>query len=255
MMSKPTSVLFGILTMVAIITIAPQAFAATTQVQMSPGAGSGQDCVTAMNCFDPNVVNIAVGDTVTWTNNDKVGHTTTSGQPTDNQTGTVWDSSLVAAGKSYSFTFQTAGDYKYFCMVHPWMTGEVIVGAAASSSPGSTSSSTNMPSGSSMSGMSNTPSSTNMPSGSNMSGMSNPSSMNTPSPAQSGQGQQGGIPLGSSYNAQSTPQSSTTSVPAGVTYNDSDNPYGPLSGMAWAAGLAIAGVMSGIGVWAAVKRR
>ena len=41
----------------------------------------------------------------------------------------------------------------------------------------------------------------------------------------------------------------------GLQYTDSDNPAGPLQGMAWAAGLAIAGVMSGIGVWAAVRRR
>jgi plastocyanin len=225
MMSKPTSVLFGILTIVAIVTIAPHVFAATTQVQMSPGAGSDQSCVAAKNCFDPNVVNIAVGDTVTWTNNDKVGHTTTSGLPTDNQTGTVWDSSLVKAGGTYSFTFQTAGDYKYFCMVHPWMAGEVIVGAVASSPSGSTGSTS--------------------------------SSMNTNSPAQSGQGQQGGIPLGSSYNAPaSNPQpSAAPPVSTGATYNDSDNPYGPLSGMAWAAGLAIAAVLSGIGVWTAVRRR
>ena len=133
MKSKPIGVLFGVLTLVAILGIAPHAFAATTQVSMSPGAGSDQSCVAANNCFDPNVVNIAPGDTVTWTNNDKVGHTTTSGQPSDNQTGTVWDSSLVAAGKSYSFTFQNAGDYKYFCMVHPWMTGEIVVGGAAPS--------------------------------------------------------------------------------------------------------------------------
>jgi len=73
-------------------------------------------------------------------------------------------------------------------------------------------------------------------------------------PSSSGQGQQNGIPLGSSYNAQGGTQSSGTSIPAGVTYNDSDNPYGPLSGMAWGAGLAIAGVMSGIGAWTAVRK-
>jgi plastocyanin len=131
MKSKPIGI-FGVLTLVAILGIAPHAFAATTQVVMSPGAGSDQTCVAAKNCFSPNLINIAPGDTVTWTNNDKVGHTTTSGQPTDNTTGTVWDSSLVAAGKSYSFTFQNAGDYKYFCMVHPWMTGEVVVGGTPS---------------------------------------------------------------------------------------------------------------------------
>lgn len=69
-----------------------------------------------------------------------------------------------------------------------------------------------------------------------------------------GQGQQGGIPLGSSYNAAGSSQTGGTSIPAGISYNDSNNPYGPLSGMAWAAGLAIAGVMSGIGIWTAVRK-
>ncbi len=145
MKSKPIVVLFGVLTLVAILGIAPHAFAATAQIVMSPGAGAGQDCVAAKNCFSPNVVNISPGDTVTWTNNDKVGHTATSGQPSDNQTGTVWDSSLIAAGKSYTTsanTFQNAGTYNYFCMVHPWMTGQIIVGGAAASTTTSTNSTT-----------------------------------------------------------------------------------------------------------------
>jgi predicted secreted protein with PEFG-CTERM motif len=79
-------------------------------------------------------VNIAVGDTVTWANNDKVGHTATSGKPSDNQTDTVWDSSLVKAGGTYSFTFKNAGEYYYFCMVHPWMIGEVVVGGSTTPS-------------------------------------------------------------------------------------------------------------------------
>jgi plastocyanin len=142
MTSKPISVLFGILTLVAIIAIAPSAFAATAQVVMSLGSGSGQDCVAAKNCFNPSTVNISPGDTVTWANNDKVGHTATSGKPSDNVTGTVWDSSLIKAGGTYSFTFQNAGDYKYFCMVHPWMTGEVMVGAASATTAPTTTNAT-----------------------------------------------------------------------------------------------------------------
>jgi predicted secreted protein with PEFG-CTERM motif len=135
MKSKPIGALFGVLTLVAIVTIAPHAFAATANVVMSPGAGADQSCVAAKNCFSPNVINIAPGDTVTWANNDKVGHTATSGHPSDNQTGTVWDSSLVKAGSTYSFTFQNAGTYDYFCMVHPWMTGQVIVGTSTPPPP------------------------------------------------------------------------------------------------------------------------
>lgn len=74
-------------------------------------------------------------------------------------------------------------------------------------------------------------------------------------PFQGGQGQQNGIPLGSSYNAPAGSQSVTSPVSPQVVYNDSDNPYGPLQGMGWAAGMVIVGVMSGVGIWTAVRRR
>jgi len=157
MKSKPMGALLGVLALVAIIAIAPQAFAATAQVTISKGASVTNGTCSATSCFDPNVINVNVGDTVTWTNADTVGHTATSGKPTDNQTGTVWDSSLIKAGGSYtSPAFTTAGTYNYFCMVHPWMTAQVIVGAgSATSSP-----TTTAPSGSNMTGMNMTGNST-----------------------------------------------------------------------------------------------
>ena len=146
--------LLGVLALVAIIAIAPQAFAATAQVTISKGASVTNGTCSATSCFDPNVINVNVGDTVTWTNADTVGHTATSGKPTDNQTGTVWDSSLIKAGGSYtSPAFATAGTYNYFCMVHPWMTAQVIVGAgSATSSPTTTAPSGNNTTGMNMTG-------------------------------------------------------------------------------------------------------
>ncbi|MDE1817670.1 MAG: PEFG-CTERM sorting domain-containing protein, partial [Thaumarchaeota archaeon] len=59
-------------------------------------------------------------------------HYVTSGQPSDNTTGTVFDSgNLIKPGGTYQFTFANAGTFNYFCTVHPWMTGQVIVGAAS----------------------------------------------------------------------------------------------------------------------------
>ena len=136
MKSKPMGALFGVLALVAIVAIAPSAFAATIEVTTAKGAdgGSTADCVAAKNCFDPSTVTVASGDTVHWTF-PYAGHTVTSGQATDNQTGTVFDSGLVKKGTDYSFTFQNEGTYDYFCMVHPWMTGQVIVSASASTPP------------------------------------------------------------------------------------------------------------------------
>ena len=97
-------------------------------IMMSKGAGSGQACVSSKNCFDPSTLTVSPGDTVTWKNMDTVSHTVTSGNPTDNQTGTVFDSGLVKPGDTFTFTFKDAGTYHYFCQVHPWMTGMVVVG-------------------------------------------------------------------------------------------------------------------------------
>ena len=141
MKSKPIGILFGVLALVAVIAVAQPAYAADVPVTISSGAANTKGTCSATDCFNPQTVNINVGDTVTWKNADTVGHTATSGQPSDNQTGTVFDSSLIAAGKSYtSPPFKTAGTYNYFCQVHPWMTGQVIVGAAGatSSTPSST---------------------------------------------------------------------------------------------------------------------
>lgn len=151
MKSKPMGALFGILALVAIIAIAPQAFADSAQITISKGASVTNGTCSATSCFNPNTINVNVGDTITWTNADTVGHTATSGQPTDNQTGTVWDSGLILAGKTWtSKPFTTAGTYNYFCMVHPWMTAQVIVGTAATSSQNTTASS-----GNNMTGMNN----------------------------------------------------------------------------------------------------
>ena len=78
------------------------------------------------DCFIPATLTISPGDMVTFANNDSAAHTSTSGNP-GNPDG-VWDSSLVMVGMSYTTPALEAGEYPYFCMVHPWMTGLIIVG-------------------------------------------------------------------------------------------------------------------------------
>jgi plastocyanin len=98
-------------------------------VKNAVGSASNQDC--APNCFIPSTIAISTGDTVTWVNTDTAAHTATGGTPANGASG-VWDSSLMmAGGTSFSHTFDTAGTYPYLCMVHPWMTGTVIVTGAA----------------------------------------------------------------------------------------------------------------------------
>ena len=118
-------VLFAIASMVA---IAPEAFAMHHEATVTNAPGSSvPGCEeTADGCFIPSPVTINVGGIVTWENNDTAAHTATGGSATEGPSG-VFDSSLIMAGSSFSHTFDAAGTFDYFCMVHPWMAGIVIV--------------------------------------------------------------------------------------------------------------------------------
>ena len=75
--------------------------------------------------YDPNPVQVSAGGTVTWTNNDAQPHTATSGE--NAAPDGVFDSAVLAAHKSFSHTFAEAGEYPYYCMLHPNMVGTVSV--------------------------------------------------------------------------------------------------------------------------------
>jgi len=132
-MKKSIYSIFVLLAVFSIITITPSAFAAHGEGGMSAtvenAAGSSSPGCEP-DCFIPSTVVITVGGTVTWENTDTMAHTSSSGTPADGPDG-VFDSSLVMAGASFSHTFDSAGTFDYFCMVHPWMTGTVIVEAEA----------------------------------------------------------------------------------------------------------------------------
>src|SRR3972149_5729605 len=70
-------------------------------------------------------------DYVRWENADTAAHTVTSGTPEDGPDG-IFDSSLFAPGKDFQYQFTIGGNYEYFCLVHPWMTGVVIVSQVSS---------------------------------------------------------------------------------------------------------------------------
>jgi plastocyanin len=80
------------------------------------------------SAFNPPTISVLVGDTVTWTNRDAVGHTTTSDTA-------VWDSPVLANGVSFSFRFTAAGTFTYHCSVHSFMKGTVIVQAVSTPQP------------------------------------------------------------------------------------------------------------------------
>ena len=134
-MKKSIYLSFSLLAIFSLIAVAPSAFAEhgeggmAATVTNAPGS-STPGCEETDSCFIPSTVVITVGGTVTWDNTDNAAHTSSSGTAADGPDG-VFDSSLIMAGGSYSHTFDTAGTFDYFCMVHPWMQGTVIVEAEA----------------------------------------------------------------------------------------------------------------------------
>jgi plastocyanin len=85
------------------------------------GSGGGEGSVEIADlAFSPDTLTVAVGTTVTWENSDSLPHTSTS----DDE---VWDSGTLESGGEFSFTFEEAGTFSYFCEIHPSMNGSVVV--------------------------------------------------------------------------------------------------------------------------------
>ena len=97
----------------------------TNKVEIEKGATTLGD-----KAFSPNLLRIKAGTTVTWTNDDNNLHTVTSGTPNAANAGEAFDSGLTALimpAKTYSHKFTNAGEFSYFCRVHPTMIGKIVV--------------------------------------------------------------------------------------------------------------------------------
>jgi plastocyanin len=92
------------------------------QSAASPAAPATQVIIENFT-FSPETLTVPVGTEVTWENRDGVPHTVTSDDKT------TFASPLLDTGDRFSFTFNEAGTFAYFCSVHPMMTAKVIVQA------------------------------------------------------------------------------------------------------------------------------
>jgi glucose/arabinose dehydrogenase/plastocyanin len=92
----------------------------TSRVSILPDSSTMTD-----TAYQPNPVQISVGDTVTWTNDDSQPHTVTSGE--DATPDGRFDSSTMTSDATFSHTFTEAGEYQYFCILHPNMVETVNV--------------------------------------------------------------------------------------------------------------------------------
>jgi plastocyanin len=92
----------------------------STSVSIGPGSST-----LTTDAFSPNPIQVSVGTTVTWTNNDAQPHTVSSGEnATPNG---LFDSPIMAPKATFEHTFTEAGEFPYFCTLHPNMVGTVSV--------------------------------------------------------------------------------------------------------------------------------
>jgi plastocyanin len=90
-----------------------------------PTKVSRPGCEVQDICYIPSSIITQKGKPITWVNQDSAFHSVTSGfygEPTD-----LFDSGHLDPFESYSVTFDESGTYDYFCTLHPWMKGQVIV--------------------------------------------------------------------------------------------------------------------------------
>jgi len=107
---------------------APTAFAEMTASVSIPAGSSVPGCEETNECWIPNEVTVDVGGEVTWTVDDSAAHTVTSGTPADaDSVGAMFDSGLLLVDAEFKYTFDEVGSVDYFCIVHPWMQGIVVV--------------------------------------------------------------------------------------------------------------------------------
>ena len=132
MKTKAIGSIFVLFALVAgLVVLTPAAFADHSEVTVSPAPGSGTPgCEeSAEGCNIPSQATVDVGGKVIFSNTDTAAHTWTAGTAADGPSG-VFDTSLVISGSSYEWIATTVGEVPYYCMVHPWMQGLIVVQGA-----------------------------------------------------------------------------------------------------------------------------
>jgi plastocyanin len=105
------------------VSTVPPTDAAVVTTVADPDGASGSavhEVSMAGRVFSPATLEVAVGDTVTWVNEDDTEHTVTANDG-------AFDSGTLAERATFSFTFDTAGEFAYRCLFHDSMQGTIVV--------------------------------------------------------------------------------------------------------------------------------
>ena len=98
----------------------------SAEIVSIPEGSGAPGCEETDECYIPSTLNISAGTTVVWENNDAAAHLATSGTPDGGPDG-IFDSGRIMGGATYEYEFSETGEFVYYCLVHPWMVGTVIV--------------------------------------------------------------------------------------------------------------------------------
>ena len=105
----------------ASVSTPPASAAASVSAPSASAAGGVAAAVSIKGfAFNPATIQAKVGENITWTNEDTVGHTVTVDDKSV-------DSGTIDGGKTYSHAFTQAGTFTYHCEIHPTMKGTVTV--------------------------------------------------------------------------------------------------------------------------------
>ena len=88
-------------------------------------SSSRPGCEDVDRCYVPSEITVSSGEAVTWVNDDSAFHTVTSGHY-DAYDG-VFDSGQLDPAEKFLYIFDEAGAFHYYCKLHPWMEGNVVV--------------------------------------------------------------------------------------------------------------------------------
>ena len=98
----------------------------SAEIVSIPEGSGAPGCEETDECYIPATLNISAGTTVIWENNDAAAHLATSGTPDGGPDG-VFDSGMIMGEATYEYEFSETGEFVYYCLVHPWMVGTVVV--------------------------------------------------------------------------------------------------------------------------------
>jgi len=121
----------GIETIFTLTPVVSAQTATETVIKTADDSGMSMDCQTSLDCYTPSVVTVSVGDVVSMINSDSAAamHTFTAGTVdgfTPSPSGT-FDTGVMSADDAFEWVPESAGEVPYYCMLHTWMQGTIIV--------------------------------------------------------------------------------------------------------------------------------